>query len=264
MKEFFKYAMLMMGVCLFTACPSDDNDEEKSAILPSNNSQKVSSIKVYKGETLVQTIKFYYSGNRIASADYSSEEAITGPGGYRIFYDISGNTMTLSGCMSGQTVATITSPGKGTLNSMGLLEEEYYEYGEYDINRGKYGITQYTHNSKGQLTEWKTYYLYSKEYGANHTYQWENDCIGKVTGNPGGNRGNNFSLSYTHIENKANINFNWMIEDQIFDEDIYGLALCGYKSVKDKYLKEGVKWTIGQNGCVAQAESGGYTYVISY
>ena len=253
------FTMLTIGVTMFSACSSDDDSD--NSVSPGKG-DKVSSIKVYKGSSLQQTITFFYSGNRIASADYSSEKVITGPGGYHIFYDINGNTMTLSGCASGQNVANVTSPGKGTLNSMGLLEEEYFEYSEQQIKSGKYYITQYTHNSKGQLTEWRNYSIYSKEYGTNHTYQWGNDCIVSVTGNPGGNYYP--SISYTSIENKANINFNWMILDQIFDEDVFGLALCGYKSVKDKYLIDGVKWTLGQNGCVTQAEAYGYTYIISY
>ena len=138
MKKIFSYSLLIVSLFLFTACPWDDDDDDDSETV--NSGQKVKSIEVYKNDQLVQTIKFYYKGNRIVSADYSASSPICGPGRYHIFYNVSGNTLTLSGCPSGQSSSTIDNPGKGTLNSMGLLEEETFETSDYDINKGRYFV----------------------------------------------------------------------------------------------------------------------------
>ena len=250
--------MLIMSMCLFTACPSDDDDESIKAV---NSGAKVSSIEVYKNNKLLQIIKFYYIGNRIASADYSASSPICGPGRYRIFYNVSGSTMTISGSPYGQSSPIDNNPGKGILNSMGLLEEETFENSEYVIKNGKYCVKKYVHNVKGQVTEYQFYGSPTDNRPSVCTYKWDNDCIAQTTGNPGGN--GNYSPKYTSIENQANINLNWMMYDQMFSEDIYGLALCGYISVKDRYLVE-ADWTFDKNGCATKAVSGGYTYVISY
>lgn len=258
------FTLSFLFLCLVPVSCGDDGDE--NGLISGSTGKKVKSIEVYKDEVLVQTIRFYYTGNRISSADYSdSNYGIIGPDGIRVFYNINGRTMTISGCLSGKTKPVETLPGKGTLNSHGLLEEQYFENSESEINSGNYNICRYEHNDKGQLTAW---YFYSNSLGTKPstprcTYKWESDCIASFTGNPGGAGYTN--PTYTNIENKANINLNWMILDQIFQEDIYGLSLCGYLSVKDKYLLDnGVNWTLDKKEIPIKAEYKRYTYVIKY
>lgn len=174
--------------------------------------------------------------------------------------------MTLSLGYSGTSKIIETLPGKGKLNTLGYLEEEYFDNYDYEISSGDYCITRYEHNNKGQVLSYKVYYDGPNDSKPDHicTYEWKNDCIVNFTGNPGG-AGYNTHPSYTNIENKANLNLNWMIYDQMFSEDIYGLALCGYISAKEKYLiNNGTKWVLDSRGYVVRAMHKNYTYQIEY
>ena len=219
----------------------------------------VSQIKCYINGSNLGSIIFYYDkNNRVVSADYGRYVEVCGPTGFHVFYNISGNTMTLSSCPSGQSSNAVPGVdyddgmGKGTLNNMGLLTEEYFENSTSEINSGKYSICRYEHNSKGQCTSYTWYENPSVSYGGTCTYTWENDCIVRITGNPGG--ANYGDPSYTNIENKANIDLNYLIYDQMYAEDIFGLALCGYISTKQKYLLKKVDWTLDKDGYPVKAE----------
>ena len=219
----------------------------------------VSQIKYYENGIYKGSIIFYYDkNNRVVSVDYGEGVEICGPNGFHVFYNISGSTMTLSSCPSGKSSNVVPGVddgdgmGKGTLNSMGLLTEEYFENNESEIASGDYYICQYVHNSKGQCTALNIYKNQRDGYGDKYTYTWENDCIVHVTGNPGGAHYDNFY--YTNIENKANIDLNYLYCDQMYSEDVFGLALCGYISTKQKYLLKDVDWTLDKDNYPVKAE----------
>ena len=233
----------------------------------------VSQIKYYENGIYKGSIIFYYDkNNRVVSADYGESVNICGPTGYHVFYNISGNTMTLSSCPSGKSSNVVPGVyyndgmGKGTLNNMGLLTEEYFENSESEIVSGNYSICRYEHNSKGQCTVYTYYDNPRDSYGHTCTYTWENDCIVRITGNPGSAGYGN--PSYSNMENKANLDLNYIIMDQMYSEDIFGLALCGYKSTKQKYLLKGVDWELDKDGYPIKVEYKEYgdniTFEIKY
>ncbi len=219
----------------------------------------VSQIKCYENGIYQGSIIFYYDkNNRVVSVDYGEGVEVCGPAGFHVFYNISGSTMTLSSCPSGKSSNVVPGVdygdgmGKGTLNSMGLLTEEYFENNESEIASGKYSIIRYEHNSKGQCTALTHHEYPGVSYWDECTYTWENDCIVHVTGDPGGAHYDNFY--YTNIENKANIDLNYLYCDQMYSEDVFGLALCGYISTKQKYLVKDVDWTLDKDNYPVKAE----------
>lgn len=226
-----------------------------------------STITISKGstrsETEYQTIKFFYdNNNRVKAVEYGgTDEIVIGPQGYHLDYNINGTTMTLSGYDLRNSSVTMTSPGKGTVNSQGYLEMEYFETNESEIRKNDYLICYYEHNSKNQVTKMRVVESDTKKDFHVYTYKWDNDCITSVTGNPGGAGYGNFR--YSNIENKCNINLNRMLYDQMYSEDIFALALCGYICAKEKYLISG-DWKLDSNGYPISITHGGYTYNISY
>ena len=279
MKKYLYLLSVILSMAMvfpLVSCGSDD-DDDGDGVNSGGKGKLVSQINVYSGSYLRQTITFYYDKkNRVTSADYSNDNAILGPGYMRIYFNLEGSTLTLSSCPSGESNPTRgvdgDGYGEGKLNSMGLLTEENFENYSYELESGDYTVCRYEHNSKGQCT---SYAFYSSPRDAERdrssdrcTYTWENDCIKRITGNPGG--ANYASTpSYTDIENKANINLNLMFMDQLYSEDIFGLALCGYISSKDKFLLSSfgngsIKWQVDSQGYVTKAEYSGYSYEISY
>ena len=210
-----------------------------------------------------QTIKFFYdNSNRVKAVEYGgTQEIVIGPQGAHLDYLISGNTLTLSGYDLDNPLVVHVSPGKGTLNSQGYLEMEYFEATANEINRNDYLISYYEHNSKNQTTKKRVVESDTGRESRVYTYTWNNDCIVKVTGNPGSAGYSTFS--YSTIENKSNINLNRMIYDQMYSEDIVALALCGYISAKEKYLVKG-DWKLDSSGYPVSITFGDYTYNISY
>lgn len=210
-----------------------------------------------------QTIKFFYdSNNRVKAVEYGgTDEIVIGPQGYHLDYNISGTTMTLSGYDLRNSSVRMTSPGKGTVNSQGYLEMEYFETNESEIKKNDYLIDYYEHNSKNQVTKMRVVESDTNKDFRVYTYKWENDCITSVTGNPGGAGYSTFR--YSNIENKCNINLNRMLYAQMYSEDIFALALCGYICAKEKYLIRG-DWKLDSNGYPISITHNGYTYNISY
>ena len=264
MKKIAPYILLFMSMCLFTACPSDDDENKSDNIIPERD-DLISMIEIYeKGNEKEpsQTIKFYYGDNdRVIAADYSGKQLVCGPVGQRVHFNVNGQILTLTfskvGFSSNQHQGDRDGEGygEGILNDMGFLETSFIDATQREIKDGDYYVDTYEHNNKGQLT---THLLNSRKVCS---YTWKNDCLNSVSGNPGGVGYSNPIGYYSNVENKANINVNWLIFDQIFQEDIFGLTLCGYMSTKDKYLLEG--WKINENGYPALYR-GKYTYVIIY
>jgi len=243
----------------------DDGDKPADS---GGKGKLVSKIQVYKNSSLGQTIVFYYdSKNRVTSADYSGdEEYICGPWGYRVFYNVKGKTLTLSACESGKSKPVIGVDGEGygkaELNAMGLVTMSYLDATEDEIAANDYCRDYYVHNTKGEILEYYGIDEDGDEY-FRHEYEWNNGCLISTTGNPGG-AGNEHN-TYTSVENKANINLNRMFNDQTFNEDLFGLALCGYITVKDRYLLDnGIEWTFDKQGYAIGAEYGRYTFKITY
>lgn len=205
-----------------------------------------------------QSIVFYYDdNNRVTSADYIGEEIVIGPVGGRVHFNISNGTMKLSFSKAGSSSIIETLPSMGKVNNMGLLESEYFESSQQEINSGKYATIYYEHNNKGQIT--KMSYV-SQGYKKDYIYSWTSDCLTSFTGSPGG--AGYAPPKYSNNENKSNIDVNLLIFDQLFDEDIFGLALCGYVTVKSKNLIEG--WKVDNSGYPLSYEDGEYIYRISY
>ena len=275
MKHFILSSIILLGTLSLTACISD-GDETISLEYDdgtgggSDNGGKgklVSGITVTtssRASSEYQTIKFFYdSSNRVKAVEYGgNDQIVLGPQGCHLEYKINGSTMTLYGWRLGQEAYAETSPGKGKVNSQGYLEMEYFEAGASEIQANDYLIRYYEHNSKNQVTKMRVVES-DKPNRDFHVcnYTWTDDCMVNVTGNPGGAGYGTFR--YSTIENKANINLNRMIYDQMFSEDIFGLALCGYISAKEKYLVEG-NWILDNSGYPVSITIGGYTYSISY
>ena len=197
------------------------------------NDQTVVSVDfVYDSRQLVS--KATYTGN-------NDEVWPCSPGGTTCSYSVTGGTLKVSATIGGRT-AEIASAKLDTQNH--ITELNFYE-----DDKSYYG-----HNSKGQCT--------SHRYGDSSypcTYTWENDCIKKISGNPGGTH---HTTTHSTTENKANLNLNWMIDDQMFSEDQLGLALCGYISSKEKYLYD-LHWKL-DNGRPVSVQYDNYTYYIYY
>lgn len=244
-----------------------DNKDNGSYHNAGGNDKLVSTITINSSSTRstskYQIIKFFYDdNNRVKAVEYDgTDEIVIGPQGAHLDYNIKGTTMTLSGYDLSNPSAIMTSPGKGTINSQGYLEMEYFETYEYEIKQNDYLISYYEHNSKNQVTKMRVVESDTKKDFRVYTYKWENDCIVSVTGNPGGAGYSTFS--YSNIENKCNINLNRMLYDQMYSEDIYALALCGYICAKEKYLISG-DWKLDSTGYPISITHKGYTYNISY
>ncbi len=261
MKSIFSCALIFFSLSLFSAC-SNDNDDSSNDV---RGGGLVSKIEVYKkaGDAApTQTISFFYGdNNRIVAADYSGKELVCGPVGLRVHFNVEGQLMTLMfskvGTSSNQRKGDLEGEGhgEGQLNNMGYLETSFLDATAYDIESGKYYIDTYEHNSKGQLTQ----HLINGRVVCKYT--WVDDCLSSVSGNPGGRGYTNPIGYYSKKENKANINVNLLVFDQIFQEDIFGLSLCGYISAKDKYLLDG--WETNESGYPV-SYSGKYIYVIHY
>jgi len=245
----------------------DDNQDNGSYHNAGGNGKLVSTITINSGSTRSTTknqiIKFFYDdNNRVKAVEYDgTDEIVIGPQGAHLDYNIKGTTMTLSGYNLKKPSEIMTSPGKGTINSQGYLEMEYFETYEYEIKQNDYLISYYEHNSKNQVTKMRVVESDTKKDFHVYTYKWENDCIVSVTGNPGAAGYSTFR--YSTIENKCNINLNRMLYDQMYSEDIYALALCGYICAKEKYLISG-DWKLDSNGYPTSITHNGYTYNISY
>ena len=77
--------------------------------------------------------------------------------------------------------------------------------------------------------------------------------------------------TYLSIENKANIDLSKLLMFETFSEDIYCLALCGYKGKSNTNLLKGInsdelefEYVYDEDGYVTQIKDGVYTFVISY
>lgn len=217
-----------------------EDDEPSIPDSPGGKGKLVSRVEVgFFSDTetkVVQTIDFLYdNNNRVISAIYrGEEEVVIGPMGYQIYYNINDDRLTLSTRAAGSTDKPINLNGVpedkgpyGTINSQGYLTYDCFENSQEELNSGDYFSVWYEYNSKGETIQRSCGTAQSSDYS--FTYIWED---GNITNGP-----SNDDIYYRgNIENKANIDLNKLSADQIFDEDIFGLALCGYKGIKDKYL----------------------------
>lgn len=210
-----------------------------------------------------QIIRFFYDdNNRVKAVEYDGEdEIVLGPQGYHLDYNINGSTMTLSGYSLVKSSDVLSLPGKGKLNKDGYLEMEYFETYQYEIDKNDYLIDYYDHNNKNQVTKMRIVKSDTGKELFTYNYTWENDCLVHVTGNPGG--AGYSSFGYTDLQNKSNINLNGMLYCQMYGEDIYALALCGYICANDKYLIK-ADWKLDSNGYPISVTHNGYTYNIAY
>lgn len=212
----------------------------------SGSSNMVKRIEIQQNNNTLFSVDFEYDNKQLVSKAIFTGNRINtwpcSPEGSTFYYTASNGGLKVTYVEGGRSWDVASAK----LDSQNHITELYDGYGSPTY--------YYTHNSKGQCTQWS--YHDNRPY----TYTWIDDCIKAISGNPGGtSHGTNHSTT----ENKANLNLNWMLDDQIFDEDEFGLTLCGYISAKEKYLKEG-KWMLYSNGCPKSIMYGKYTYYIYY
>lgn len=246
---------------------ADDDNSGQGSHDAGGSGKLVSGITVTSGSSRAssdyQTIKFFYDNkNKVTAVEFGgTDEIVIGPQGAHLEFSISGTTMTLTGYYLSNSSRKVTSPGKGQINSNGYLDKQYFESSEYEIKNNDYLIWSYERNSKNEVTKMIVADSKPKGYSSTYTYTWENGCIVSVTGNPGGAGYSRFSFS--NIENKTNIDLNLLLYDQMFGEDLFSLALCGYIAPKQKYLVDG-NWKLDSSGYPTQITWEGNTYSISY
>jgi hypothetical protein len=208
----------------------------------SGSSNLVKRIEKRLNNSIVVSVDFEYDSRQLVSkATYTGkfgEVWPCSPEGTTYYYTATSGALKITATRTGTSgeVATARLDSQNHITELNFYPDET-----------KY----FTHNSKGQCTQ----YRYGS--GSPITYTWENDCIKKVSGASG--RSNH---SHSTTVNQANLNLNWMVDDQMFDEDQVGLALCGYVSAKEKYLYD-LHWKL-ENGRPVSVIYGNYTYNIYY
>lgn len=196
-------------------------------------SQKmISQIVVYSQSTneKLQTLQFKYDAQgRVAEIKgFGVYEAITGIECGHIFFERSGNRLTLSGYELDEQ-GSVISPKMEVVNC--TLNEMGYIIKEQEIGDDSYLTFEYDENGYTQ-----SYTFHSSTYTSTQDYIWKDGNI------QNGNGGSDEYYIYTDIVNKSNIDLSKILDVQTYQEDIWWFALAGYKGNPNKNLLEEIRY----------------------
>lgn len=238
------------------------------------SSQKmVSQLIVYRksNNEKLQTLQFKYDnqGKVAEIKGFGITEAVTGVECGHLFFERSGNNLTLSGYALDEQ-GTVISPKLDVVNC--TLNEMGYIIKEQEIGDDSYLTFEYDENGYTQ-----SYTYHSGTYTSSQDYTWEDGNI------QNGNGGSDEYYIYTNVINKSNIDLSKILDVQTFQEDVWWFAVAGFKGNPNKNLLQGIKknnsatpyytykYQFDENGYVIRIESvfgndeskGNY-YIISY
>ena len=237
------------GTIEFTRDGSGDSGSNSG--IGDNSSSSGSSLLVKRIEkrlsnTLKLSVDFEYDSRQLVSrATYTNTDRVEyiwpcSSTGTTVHYTVTNGTLNITYTRDGRNY----NVGNATIDAQNHITLIYEGNSPY----------YFGHNDKGQCT--------SLRYGDSSrptVYTWEDDCITNISSNVGGT---SHLTEHSTIVNPANLNLNWMIDDQMFGEDQFGLTLCGYVSAKEKYLLK-LPWKL-ENGRPVSVQYGNYTYYIYY
>lgn len=237
-------------------------------------SQKmVSQIVVYRksDNEKLQTLQFKYNtqGKVAEIKGFGIHEAVTGVECGHLFFERSGNNLTLSGYALDQQ-GTVISPKIDVVNC--TLNEMGYIVKEQEIGDDSYLTFDYDENGYTQ-----SYTYHSDNYTSSQDYTWEDGNI------QNGNGGSDEYYIYTNVINKSNIDLSKILDVQTFQEDIWWFAVAGYKGNPNKNLLKEIRYSYSSTpnyayeyqydeegyvtkieSVIGKDESKGWIYIISY
>lgn len=218
----------------------------ESPSLKSNTTKMVTKVEAYNVNTneKTQTVEFDYidDGGRVSSIKaWGTKEILVGTeiDQAHLFFTKSGNTLILSGYSLDELGNAITQEKdyvQCELNEMG-----YISY-EKEIGESSYTIYEY---DELEQTIYSMYKSIEYNFTDEKYFDWENGDI--LNGYPNGGFINGSQIAhceyydYTDIVNKANIDFNKLLDTQIYNEDTWLLSLAGYVGKPNSHLIRGIK-----------------------